>query len=304
MSRHSVSLKSVGILFDLFLLLDLPKSVEITGPTSVTPGEYAHFTCVTSQSFPVPTLKWTIEKSGDVDEVVDIDGEVSSEAVNDGGVIAFSKTDILINNGINHASVECSVVVEGLGVKRSKHQNVDVLYIEEPVVEQNANNVPDETDGSHKEMDSLEQYDQGPAEILEKETDSESLEDEEYFDNNDDISDPEEQNNVSVEKKSEIKEQERSKVLWIPLNPVENIEDYQNMFASENDRSFDVDEDFLRPSDIPEAPMLKQEKVAKSTVSHTPVSVSAEYSSSSTVSMQSVFIIITVCLSMLVHRPN
>ena len=123
---------------------------------------------------------------------------------------------------------------------------------------------------------------------------SQSLEiNKEYFDKNVDIKDP--------ERKSEIKEQERSKVLWIPLNPVENIEDYQNMFASENDRSFNVDEDFLRPSDIPEAPMLKQEKVAKSTVSHTPVSVSADYSSSSTVSMQSVLFIITVCLSMLVH---
>jgi len=277
----------------------LPKYVEITGPASVIPGEYAHFTCVTTQSFPVPTLKWTIKKSGDAEEVVEIDGEVSTEAVNESGVVAFSKTDILIENGINNASVECSVIVEGLGVKRSKQHSVNVLNIEEPVVI--ANHVVDKTEGSQDEINSLQQNEQRPTEELEKETESESLEDNEYLDINDDTSDLEDQNVVTVAKKSEIKELERSKILWIPLNPVENIEDYQNMFVPENDRSFEVNEPFLRPSDLPEAPMLKQEKVSKSAVSRTPVSVSADYSSSSTVSIQSVLMIITVCLSMLVH---
>merc|ERR550519_2845702 len=43
----------------------LPKSVQITGPTSALPGDYAHFTCLTTETFPVPELKWKIEKSGE-----------------------------------------------------------------------------------------------------------------------------------------------------------------------------------------------------------------------------------------------
>ena len=33
-----------------FIFLGLPASVEITGPTTATPGEYAHFACVTNET--------------------------------------------------------------------------------------------------------------------------------------------------------------------------------------------------------------------------------------------------------------
>merc|ERR1719427_793290 len=42
----------------------LPHTVQITGPTTATPGQFAHFTCVTTETFPVPALTWKIEKSG------------------------------------------------------------------------------------------------------------------------------------------------------------------------------------------------------------------------------------------------
>merc|ERR1712123_391376 len=89
----------------------LPKSVEITGPTAALPGDYAHFTCLTTETFPVPALKWKIEKSGEFYEVDEIEGDVSSEALEDGGVVAYAKTDILIEDDFENALIQCVAVV-------------------------------------------------------------------------------------------------------------------------------------------------------------------------------------------------
>merc|ERR1712123_100240 len=43
----------------------LPKSIEITGPTTAEPGETLHLSCLAAAGFPAPALKWRIEKSGD-----------------------------------------------------------------------------------------------------------------------------------------------------------------------------------------------------------------------------------------------
>ena len=61
----------------------------------------------------------------------------------------------------------------------------------------------------------------------------------------------------------------------------------------------DEEEEFLRPSNIPEAIMLKQERKTKSAVIESPMSVSMIYSSSSTISIQSVLFAVVLSLSMI-----
>merc|ERR1712083_890538 len=89
-------------------------------------------------------------------------------------------------------------------------------------------------------------------------------------------------NLISLDGANEVEEKERSKVLWIPLNPSENIEDYQTLLQTKQDEQ----EDFLRASEIPAAPMLKQEKMSKSSFSQNPISITSQYSSSSKLSFK------------------
>jgi len=101
---------------------------------------------------------------------------------------------------------------------------------------------------------------------------------------------------------SELEEKNKAKkVLWIPYKPVEDIQDYQSVFEPDSERSDDTYEEFLRPSDIPEAPMLKQEKVAKPTFVNNPLSASADFSSSPRISIHLTLFIVSACLSILSH---
>jgi len=258
----------------------LPKSVEISGPTTATPGEYAHFTCLTTESFPVPALKWKVEKSGDGHEVIDIDGDVSTEASEDGGVVAFAKIDILIEEGITHASVQCSALLEGFGKESSKQHEIDVIAIEKPI-------------------QTLEYKENEDSSI---ETQYSDISEETYVSSEDQKEEPAVVKLMTLEKRPEFEGQERSKLLWIPLKPVKDIEDYQHAFASNNDEMIedtDNEEEFFRASDIPEAPMLKQEKGTKAAVVNSPVPISMVYSSSSRISIQSMWFTVALTLLML-----
>jgi len=253
----------------------LPKTVEINGSTTATPGEYAHFTCLTTESFPVPALRWRVEKSGDINEVSNIDGDVSTEALEDGGVLTFAKIDILIEKGITHTSVECSAELEGFEQRSSEQHILHVISIEEPI-------------------QALEDKEN---ENLSAETEQYEYSDEEY-----DASVHHEEEIVEMVTLEKTPEHKRSKILWIPLQPVEEIEDYQDNFASNYNEKFEEvnkEQEFFRPSDIPEATMLKQEKNAKSSVIQGPMSVSMVYSSSSTVSIQSLLFAVALSLSVL-----
>merc|ERR1711936_906857 len=132
----------------------LPQTVQITGPTTATPGEFAHFTCVTTETFPVPALTWKIEKSGDIAEVSEIDGDVSTEALEDGGVVAFAKIDIPIEETTAHAFIECLAMVEGLGITTSKKLEVEVILPEKVVdllVEEDYSDYSDQEDATQYE---------------------------------------------------------------------------------------------------------------------------------------------------------
>jgi len=257
----------------------LPKTVEINGSTTATPGEYAHFTCLTTESFPVPALKWRVEKSGDVYEVSDIDGDVSTEALKDGGVAAFAKIDIPIEEGITHALVKCSAVVDGLGEKKSKQHEIDVTSVEEPVQtleDKESEEYSSKTLDYSEESDDTSEYHKQPA-VAELVT-------------------------TTIDNKPEFVEEEKSKILWIPFKPVEDIEDYQNTFTSHDNElveEAEEEENFFRPSGIPEPTMLKQEKETKSYVVHSPVSVSMVQSSSTSISIHSIVFAVALSLSTL-----
>lgn len=111
-----------------------------------------------------------------------------------------------------------------------------------------------------------------------------------------------EQVSITAAKLSEHEEKNKAKkVLWIPYKPVEDIQDYQSVFEPDSERSDDTYEEFLRPSDIPEAPMLKQEKVPKPTFVNNPLSASADFSSSPRISTHLTLFIVSACLSILSH---
>merc|ERR1712106_1193119 len=144
----------------------LPKSVKITGPTTALPGDYAHFTCLTSETFPVPALKWKIEKSGEFYEVDEIDGDFSSEALKNGGAVAYAKTDILIEEGFENALIQCVAVVEGQEMVMSEKHRIDLISIEDPLETSKTNKI--ESDSVEKTIQYFSEEDDVAAEYENK----------------------------------------------------------------------------------------------------------------------------------------
>merc|ERR1711892_887872 len=265
----------------------LPKSVKITGPTTALPGDYAHFTCLTTETFPVPALIWKIEKSGEFYEVDETDGDVSSEALEDGGAVAYAKTDILIEEGFENALIQCVAVVEGQEMVMSEKHKIDVISIEVPL-EISDSTEKGESISKSTEKDSLiseAPYHHYSEEVISSDYDHEEEELVKL---------------ITLQKIPDIEEQERSRKLWIPLEPVEDMDDYQHLFESEHEEALEETE-FLRPSALPEAPMLKQGKETKSQAVESSVPVSMVYSSSSTILTSSILLVLALPLSTLFH---
>ena len=70
-------------------------------------------------------MKWKIEKSGEFYDIDEVDGDVSSDALEDGGVVAYAKTDILMEEGFNNAVVQCVAVVDGQETVMSDKHKID-----------------------------------------------------------------------------------------------------------------------------------------------------------------------------------
>merc|ERR1711970_1089688 len=276
----------------------LPQTVQITGPTIATPGQFAHFTCVTTETFPVPALTWKIEKSGDIAEVSEIDGDVSTEALEDGGVVAFAKIDISIEETMTHGLVQCFASLDAFGKKLSKQHEIDVISLEEPIKKLKEEKTKEDSsvdadDIKHTEKQVLKKPEMAsigtkyfePVNKLKENKNEESMH---LFEDN--KIDPPTIKIVMLEKE----EQGLEKPLWIPLKPDENIHEYQDKFIKDDDASENAsyEEEFLRPSQIPKATMLKQEKEVHAGGSNSPVSFSVfdHTSSSSTVSIQTILI--------------
>ena len=259
-----------------YVFLDLPKSLQITGPTSALQGDYAHLTCLTTETFPVPELKWKIEKSGEFYAIDEVDADVSSDALEDGGVVAYAKTDILMEGGFNNALVQCVAVVNGQEKVMSDKHKIDIITIE--ALEEEVETKEDLQSYQYEQQDDKTPEDDhsvGTAFQL-----------------------------VKLEKTPDIKEQERSRELWIPLDPVDNIDDYQEMFHVDYNEVHEENENqepFQRPSALPEAPMLKQEKEHKSQSIETAAPVAMVFSSSSTIFSPSLFLAVILSISTLLH---
>merc|ERR1712002_540785 len=95
------------------------------------PGDYAHLTCLTTETFPVPELKWKIEKSGEFYAIDEVDADVSSDALEDGGVVAYAKTDIFMEAGISNALIQCVAVFNDQEVAISEKHKIDIILMEE-----------------------------------------------------------------------------------------------------------------------------------------------------------------------------
>merc|ERR1711892_602252 len=258
----------------------LPKSVEITGPTTALPGNYAHFTCLTTETFPVPALKWKIEKSGEMYEVDEIDGDVSSEPSEDGGAVAYAKTDILIEDGFENALIQCVAVVKGQEMVMSEKHKIDLISIEDPLETSKTNK--NEYDSVEKTVQDFSEEDDVAAEYENKGPELVKL--------------------VKLENIQNIDAEEINKISWMPLEPVEDMDNYQQIYADEHDEVAEEDyEHFLRPSPLPETPMLKQEREIKSQVVESSFPVAMVYSSSSTLYTSSIVLVLALPLSTLFH---
>ena len=77
-------------------------------------------------------------------EVIDIDGDVSSENLEDGGVVAFANIDILIEDGFTNALIQCAAVVEAQEEIMSQKHKIDIIYIEEPLGKAEGNEIINE----------------------------------------------------------------------------------------------------------------------------------------------------------------
>jgi len=253
----------------------LPKSIQITGPTSALPGDYAHFTCLTTETFPVPELKWKIEKSGEFDAIDEVDADVSLDALEDGGVVAYTKTDILMEEGFNNAVVQCVAVVEGQETVMSDKHKIDIIAMDE--LEEEIETEEETQSYKYEQKDKTLENDHSEETVFQL---------------------------VKLEKTPDSEEPERSRELWIPLEPVDDIDDYQQMFEVEDHKDQEQNFDqhhFLRPSALPEAPMLKQEKEHKSQSIETVVPVAMVFSSSPAIIFSSLLLAVTLSFSTLFH---
>ena len=252
---------------------DHPKSVQITGPTSALPGDYAHLTCLTTETFPVPELKWKIEKSGEFYAIDEVDADVSSDALEDGGVVAYAKTDILMEAGLSNALIQCVAVSNDQEVAISEKHKIDIILMEES--EEESENEED------KHSYQFVEYDENVSENDHTEEKIVKL--------------------VKLEKIPDIEDKERGRELWIPLEPVDDIGDYQEIFEVEDHEEDNDQNYFLRPSALPEAPMLKQEKEKKPQSIETAAPVAMVFSSSSTIFSPSLFLVVIISISTLLH---
>jgi len=253
-----------------------PKSVQITGPTSALPGDYAHLTCLTTETFPVPELKWKIEKSGEFYAIDEVDADVSSDALEDGGVVAYAKTDILMEAGLSNALIQCVAVSNDQEVAISEKHKIDIILMEES--EEESENEEDKHSYQFAEYDEkLSENDHSEEKIVKL---------------------------VKLEKTPDIENQERGRELWIPLEPVTDIGDYQEIFEVEDHKDHEEENDqdyFLRPSALPEAPMLKQEKEHKSPSVETAAPVAMVFSSSSTIFSPYLLLAVISSISTFLH---
>ena len=220
----------------------LPKSIKINGPSSMKEGEEATVTCLLSNSFPVPEITWTVEKSGAKEDIIEKRADVSGAVTDEKTLLVTEVLSLDSEAGITEVRVSCAAHVEGLGSVSSEIVTIEVE--EEEMIDYTTTEaiMEEESESHKKDTDLFEDFTVEPS-LVEGSSDEEFTEEsaEDVYGEK-----KESAENVFGEKKDYVKliteedddasdeadaTEQRDKILWIPYNSEEDIEDYQNNFS-------------------------------------------------------------------------
>ena len=111
------------------MITDLPTSVHINGVDTVDSEDMdsVQLVCTSVASFPAPTVQWRVEKVGDITEVDDIEGDVSTEVLEDGSINAVSTLNVTLNTSVKYVRAKCRGIIEELGETRSAFHRIKVI---------------------------------------------------------------------------------------------------------------------------------------------------------------------------------
>ena len=209
----------------------LPKSIKINGPSSMKEGEEATVTCLLSNSFPVPKITWTVEKSGAKEDTIEKRADVSGAVTNEESLLVTEVLSLDSEADITEVKVSCAAHVEGLGTVSSEIVTIEVE--EEELIDYTTTEaITEEESESHKkDTDLFEDFTVEPS-LVEGSSEEEFAEE-----SADDIfGEKKEYVKLTTEEDDDASDEadateQRDKILWIPYNSEEDIEDYQNNFS-------------------------------------------------------------------------
>merc|ERR1719232_1569423 len=104
----------------------LPKSIKINGPSAMKEGEDATVTCLLSNSFPVPEITWTVEKSGAKEDIIEKRADVSGAVTDEETLLVTEVLSLDSEAGFTEVRVSCAAHVEGLGSVSSEIVTIGV----------------------------------------------------------------------------------------------------------------------------------------------------------------------------------
>ena len=192
---------------------------------SVVEGGEATVSCLASHSRPAPSFTWTIEKFGANHDTLERTAEAAVSVAEDDSLLVTETFTLEADAGLTHAEVSCAAHVAGLGQVSS--DTVTIVVEAAEVIEYTTEAAEEETTTSSNlfsdyslepklvEGDSSEEY-------ADADANTDAAADKNFAkliptdDDDDDDADATEQ---------------KEKVLWIPYNSKENIEDYQDNFS-------------------------------------------------------------------------
>ena len=219
--RIQVTQHIIDYLSPFFIINDIFQSPTV----SVVEGGEATVSCLASHSRPAPSFTWTIEKFGTNHDTLERTAEAAVSVAEDDSLLVTETFTLEADAGLTHAEVSCAAHVAGLGQVSS--DTVTIVVEAAEVIEYTTEAAEEETTTSSDlfsdyslepklvEGDSSEEYADADAD-----TDADAAADKNFAKliptDDDDDADATEQ---------------KEKVLWIPYNSKEDIEDYQDNFS-------------------------------------------------------------------------
>ena len=185
---------------------------------SVVEGGEATVSCLASHSRPAPSFTWTIEKFGANHDTLERTAEAAVSVTEDDSLLVTETFTLEADAGLTHAEVSCAAHVAGLGQVSS--DTVTIVVEAAEVIEYTTEAAEEETTTS---SDLFSDYSLEPKLV---EGDSS----EEYADA-DAAADKNFAKLIPTDDDDADATEQKEKVLWIPYNSKEDIEDYQDNFS-------------------------------------------------------------------------